>query len=168
MEAAFQEVQEQLHAEVLALVLLLSPSLFERLIVDLLVAMGYGGSRADAGKAIGRSGDGGIDGLIRQDPLGLDIVYMQAKRYQPENTVGRPEIQAFSGSLDGVGATRGVFVTTSSFSAQARQYAERVSKRIILVDGDSLAQLLILHNVGVRTADAYEVKKIDEEFFSEE
>ena len=168
IESAFLEVQAELRTELLDRVLELEPPMFERLIVDLLVAMGYGGSRADAGRAIGRSGDGGIDGIIKEDPLGLDIVYVQAKRYQPGSNVGRPDVQAFSGSLDGVSATRGVFVTTSAFSSQAREYAGQIAKRLILIDGDELSNLLIQHNVGVRTSEAYEVKKIDEDFFSQE
>lgn len=168
IESAFSEVQAELRTELLDRVLELKPSMFERLIVDLLVAMGYGGSRADAGRAIGQSGDGGIDGIIKEDPLGLDIVYIQAKRYQPGSNVGRPDVQAFSGSLDGVGATRGVFVTTSTFSSQAREYAGQIAKRLILIDGEELSNLLIHHNVGVRTSEAYEVKKIDEDFFSQE
>lgn len=165
IEAAYQETLEEVRSEILERVLKLSPSFFEKLIVDLLVAMGYGGSRADAGKAIGKSGDAGIDGIIKEDPLGLEIVYIQAKRYQPDTSVGRPEVQAFSGSLDGVGATKGVFVATSSFSSGARDFAERIAKRIILIDGEELARLLIQHNVGVRLSNTFEIKKIDEDYF---
>ncbi len=168
METAHQEVEDEIRAEILDRVLKASPSFFEQLIVDLLVTMGYGGSRAGAGRAIGRSGDGGIDGIINEDPLGLDIVYVQAKRYQKSNRVQRPEVQGFSGSLDGVGATKGVFVTTSGFSDGAREFAERISKRIILIDGDDLTRLLIKYNVGVRTSHAFEIKRVDEDYFVDE
>ena len=168
IEVAYQEIQDDLQSELLDRVLRLTPALFERLIVDLLVAMGYGGNRADAGRAIGGAGDGGIDGIIKGDPLGLEIVYLQAKRYQRDNSVGRPEVQAFAGSLDGVRATKGVFVTTSTFSSQAREFVDRIAKKIILIDGEELSRLLIEHNVGVRTSNTYQLKKVDEDFFSDE
>jgi restriction system protein len=145
----------------------MSPAFFERLIVDLLIAMGYGGGRAEMGQAIGRSGDGGIDGMIKEDALGLDIVYIQAKRYADGNTVGRSEVQSFAGSLDGVGATKGIFFGTSTFSQGARDYVGRISKRIVLIDGAELARLMAQHNVGVRTRATYEVKKVDEDYFTE-
>lgn len=144
-----------------------SPAFFESLVIDLLIAMGYGGGRAEMGKAIGRSGDGGIDGIIKEDALGLDVVYMQAKRYAADNSVGRPEVQGFAGSLDGVRATKGIFITTSSFTSAAREFAERISKRIILIDGSELARLMVRHNVGVRVRATYEIKKVDEDYFSE-
>lgn len=127
--------------------------------------MGYGGTRASVAKAIGKSGDEGIDGIINQDPLGLDVVYIQAKRYQPDNTIGRSVVQAFAGSLEGVGAMKGILVTTSSFSRKAIEYAERLMKRIILIDGDQLTRLLVEYGVGVRTSSVYEVKRIDEDYF---
>ena len=144
-----------------------TPAFFERLVVDLLVAMGYGGSRADAGKAIGQSGDEGIDGIINEDQLGLDVIYIQAKRWKPDNTVGRPELQKFVGSLEGQGASKGVFVTTSSFSKQAEDYARQVAKRIILIDGDELSRLLVEHDVGVRSEQTFELKRVDEDYFED-
>jgi len=143
------------------------PGLFGRLIVDLLIAMGYGGGRAEMGQAIGRSGDGGIDGMIKEDALGLDIVYVQAKRYADGNTVGRAEVQSFAGSLDGVGATKGILFGTSTFSQGARDYVGRISKRIVLIDGAELTRLMVRHNIGVGTRTTYEVKKVDEDYFSE-
>ena len=143
------------------------PGLFGRLIVDLLIAMGYGGGRAEMGQAIGRSGDGGIDGMIKEDALGLDIVYVQAKRYADGNTVGRAEVQSFAGSLDGVGATKGILFGTSTFSQGARDYVGRISKRIVLIDGAELTRLMVRHNIGVGTRTTFEVKKVDEDYFSE-
>lgn len=144
-----------------------SPSFFEQLIIDLLVAMKYGGSHKSATSLLGRSGDGGVDGVIDGDRLGLDRLYVQAKRYAKGNAVGRPEVQAFVGSLVGKGATKGVFVTTSNFSPQAIDYAKHLSQRVILLDGQSLADLMIEHGVGVRTIQSIELKRLDEDFFSE-
>jgi restriction system protein len=135
------------------------------LVVDLLVKMGYGGSRREAGRAIGRSGDGGIDGVIDEDRLGLDVIYVQAKRW--DGTVGRPEIQRFAGALQGQRARKGVFITTSGFSKDAEDYPSRIDSRIILIDGNRLASLLVDYNVGVSVAGTYEVKKIDLDYFSE-
>lgn len=146
---------------------LVSPSAFENIIVDLLIAMGYGGGRAEMGKSLGRSGDKGVDGVINEDSLGLDVVYMQAKKYKRENVVGRPDVQSFVGSLEGFRATKGVFVTTSSFTDKAEEYASMVHKRIVLIDGVRLSELMIKHNIGVRSKDTYNVKKLDEEYFSE-
>ena len=145
-----------------------SSNFFERAVVDLLVAMGYGGGRDGAGQTVGRSGDGGIDGIINEDALGLDAVYVQAKRYAQENTIGRPAIQQFVGSLIGQGATKGVFVTTSSFSRDAREFADRAPQRIILIDGDRLARLMIAHGVGVRAMQTVVIPEIDENFFAED
>jgi len=167
IESDHAALMAELRSEVLDRILDSTPAFFEQLIIDLLLAMGYGGGRAEMGRAIGRSGDGGIDGIIKEDALGLDIIYIQAKRYSPGNSVGRPEVQSFAGSLDGVGANKGLFVTTSSFSSGAREYSERIAKRIILIDGDELARLLIRHDVGVRTRNTFEVKKLDEDYFSE-
>ena len=139
IDASYQSLNAALEADLLDRVRELSPGFFERLIIDLLIAMGYGGGRAEMGQAIGRAGDGGIDGIIKEDALGLDIVYVQAKRYAAQNTVGRAEVQGFAGSLDGVGATKGIFVTTSSFSQGAREYVQRIAKRIVLVDGAAAA-----------------------------
>jgi restriction system protein len=127
--------------------------------------MGYGGSRKDAGKALGRSGDEGIDGIINEDPLGLDVIYLQAKRW--EGSVGRPEIQKFAGALQGQRAKKGIFITTSSFTAEAREFASRIETKIILIDGQLLAKLMFDHNVGVASASNYEVKKIDSDYFND-
>jgi restriction system protein len=128
--------------------------------------MGYGGSRQDAGKAIGKSGDGGIDGMIKEDKLGLDAIYIQAKRW--ENTVGRPEIQKFVGALTGQRARKGLFITTADFSGEAHDYVSRIETKVVLIDGETLAQLMIDYNVGVSTITTYELKKIDTDYFSEE
>lgn len=145
-----------------------SPSFFERLIVELLVARGYGGSYANAAAQLGRSGDGGVDGIVNEDRLGLDRVYVQAKRYAEGNTVGRPDVQGFVGSLVGLGSTKGVFVTTSTFSPPARDFVKHLSQRIVLIDGRHLADLMIEHGVGVRVSRAIEFKRLGEDFFSEE
>lgn len=167
IERAFSEINADLAEEVLVRVLECSPPFFERLIVDLLVAMGYGRGRDGAGYQIGRSGDGGIDGVINEDALGLDAVYIQAKRYQPDSKIGRPAIQQFVGSLTGEGATKGVFVTTSDFSAEAREYVRRVQQRIVLINGSELARLLITHEVGVRARRTYVLRSVDEDYFIE-
>ncbi len=168
VEAAHNDAQYVLRAELLDRILQNSPSFFERVIVDLLVAMGYGGSHKNASEQLGRSGDGGVDGVINEDVLGLDRVYVQAKRYSPGASVGRPDIQAFTGSLVGMGATKGVFVTTSTFSAPATEFVTRIPQRIILIDGKRLTELMIEHSVGVRTSRVLEFKRLDEDFFSEE
>jgi restriction system protein len=168
IENAYQAVLSVLRTDLLERIAQNSPSFFEQLIVDLLVAMGYGGSHKSAASQLGQSGDGGVDGVINEDRLGLDRVYVQAKRYAKGNTVGRPEIQAFVGSLVGLGATKGVFVTTSAFSPQARDFVKHLSQRVILVDGESLSDLMIEHKVGVRTSRAIEFKRLDEDFFSED
>lgn len=168
IEAALNTLQSSLRSDVIARVLQNSPTFFERVIVDLLVAMGYGGTRTDAATQLGGSGDGGVDGVINEDPLGLDRIYVQAKRYGETNSVGRPEVQAFVGSLVGLGATKGVFVTTSQFSAQARDFVSRLPQRIVLIDGRLLADLMIQHEVGVRKSRSLEFKKIDEDFFLED
>ena len=134
--------------------------------VELLVKMGYGGTLEDAGKAIGKSGDGGIDGIIKEDRLGLDVIYLQAKRW--EATVGRPELQAFAGALLGKQARKGVFITTSSFSSGAKSYVDTITSNIILIDGEQMAELMIDYNVGVSVAATYEIKKIDSDYFVEE
>lgn len=138
------------------------------MIVELLVAMGYGGCRRNAAERLGRSGDGGVDGVINEDVLGLDRLYIQTNRYAPGNTVGRPEVQAFTRNLVGLGAAKGVFVTTSGFSAQADEYAGRIPQRVVLIDGQQLAALMVEHSVGVRVSRIIEIKRLDEDFFSEE
>ena len=142
-----------------------SPAFFEKLVVDLLVALGYGGSRKDAGEAVGRTGDDGIDGVIKEDRLGLDIVYIQAKRWQ--RTVGRPEVQSFAGSLEGKRARKGVFITTSQFTKDAIDYVGRIEKKIVLIDGPTLARLMVEHGVGVAEAATYSVRRIDLDYFDE-
>jgi restriction system protein len=168
IEAAHAALQSALRADLLQRILQNTPSFFEEVIVNLLVAMGYGGSHRSAAEQLGRAGDGGVDGVINEDPLGLDRVYVQAKRYAPTSSVGRPDVQAFVGSLVGLGAIKGVFVTTASFSAPAMEFVRHLSQRVILVDGQRLAELMIEHNVGVRVARAVEFKRIDEDFFSED
>lgn len=165
IEAAYRQIQEQLAAELLESIRSSSPAFFEQLVVDLLVEMGYGGSREDAGRAIGRQGDEGIDGVINEDRLGLDVIYIQAKRW--ENTVSRPEIQKFAGALQGKRAKKGIFITTSTFSQGARDYANRIDSKIILIDGQKLAQLMIEYNVGVTPIAVYELKRIDRDYFEE-
>ena len=166
IQSGYRQVQNALTSELLDRVKGTSPAFFERLVVQLLVAMGYGGSMEDAGKAVGRSGDEGIDGIIKEDRLGLDVIYLQAKRW--ERTIGRPDIQQFAGALQGQRARKGVFITTSSFSADAKQYAERIETRIILIDGTELARLMIAHGVGVTPVAVYELKRVDSDFFAEE
>ena len=168
IESAYSSINAALRADLLERITSNSPAFFELLIVNLLVAMGYGGSHKNASEQLGRSGDGGVDGIINEDRLGLDRVYVQAKRYAPTNTVGRPDIQGFVGSLVGLGANKGVFVTTSTFSQQARDFVKHLSQRIILIDGRMLTELMIEHQVGVRTQRLIEFKRIDEDFFTED
>ncbi len=168
IDAAHAAIEAALKAELLQRVLSQSPAFFERLIVELLVAMGYGGTHERAALNLGKSGDGGVDGVIDEDRLGLDRIYVQAKRYAPHLSIGRPEVQGFVGSLVGLGATKGVFVTTSTYSVPAIQYVKHLQQRIVLIDGDRLAELLIEHNVGVRIKSVISVKRVDEEFFIEE
>ncbi len=163
---SYRTIRENLAADLLEKIKSLSPEFFETLVVNLLVAMGYGGSINDAGQAIGRSGDGGIDGIIKEDRLGLDVIYLQAKRW--ENTVSRPEIQKFAGALQGKRAKKGVFITTSDYSKEARDFVSHIESKIILIDGDELADLMIDHGVGVTTVEMYEVKRIDSDYFIEE
>lgn len=163
--AAYEELNQNLAQELLMKVKDSSSTFFEILVIDLLVKMGYGGSRKDAGQAVGKSGDEGIDGIIKEDKLGLDAIYIQAKRW--ENTVSRPEVQKFAGALQGQRAKKGIFITTSAFSKEAVHYASNIENKIILIDGERLAQLMIEHNVGVSMAALYEVKKIDTDYFDE-
>lgn len=165
LEYGFQRIRQDLAQEILSRVKACSPSFFERLVVELLVKMGYGGSRKDAGQAVGRSGDEGIDGIIKEDRLGLDTIYIQAKRWQ--GVVGRPEIHRFAGALLGQRARKGIFITTSEFSRDARDYASNIDSKIVLIDGEQLAQMMIDHDVGVSRASVYEIKKIDSDYFAE-
>ncbi|WP_226685272.1 restriction endonuclease [Shewanella indica] len=167
MTKAFSALNSALADELLEQIHSLSPKFFEQLVVDLMLAMGYGGSQRDAGQATQYSNDGGIDGIIKEDKLGLDSIYLQAKRYR-DNTVGRPDIQAFAGALDMHRARKGGFITTSSFSKDAREFVSMIEKRIVLIDGRELAALMIEHNVGVSTRELYAVKAIDSDYFLEE
>ncbi len=166
LETAYQRLRDDLAIELLQQIKSSSPSQFEKLVVELLVKMGYGGSRHDAGKAIGKSGDEGIDGIIKEDRLGLDIIYIQAKRWG--STVGRPEVQKFAGALQGQRARKGIMITTSSFSNDAHDYASRIDSKIVLIDGQRLAQLMIDNNLGVSPLATYEIKRIDSDYFAEE
>lgn len=168
LDSAYQRIRTSLAAELLKKVLELSPTFFERLVVELLVKMGYGGSIKDAGSAIGKSGDEGIDGTIKEDKLGLDIIYIQAKRWQPGNVVGRPELHKFVGALAGQGAKKGIFITTSNFTKEALSYSPRNETKIVLIDGKQLTQLMIDYNLGCTTQQVYELKKIDSDYFDEE
>jgi restriction system protein len=168
IDAAYAVMNAALKADLLQRIHDQSPAFFERLIVELLVAMGYGGSHEDAARKLGKSGDGGVDGVIDEDRLGLDRIYVQAKRYATDSAVGRPAIQGFVGSLVGFGANKGVFVTTSSFSKQALEYARSLQQRVILIDGSRLTELMTEFGVGVRTTRKIEVKRLDEDFFSDD
>ncbi len=163
---SYDQIKLELAQELLIQIKSQSPQFFEQLVVDLLVAMGYGGSREDAGKAIGKSGDGGIDGVINEDRLGLDSVYLQAKRW--DNAVGRPQIQAFAGGLDGVRARKGVFITTSTFASPAREYVKNIDKSIVLIDGKMLSNLMIEYNLGVTVTQTMQLKRIDVDYFESE
>jgi len=165
LERAYQKLRDNLSGEILQAIKGCSPRFFERLVVDVLVGMGYGGTQQDAGKAVGRSGDNGVDGIIKEDRLGLDRIYIQAKRW--DGVVGRPEIQKFAGALAGHKARKGVFITTSNFSKEAVDYAANIETRIVLIDGETFAQLMIDHNVGVSLVASYDIKKMDLDYFSE-
>lgn len=166
IESGARTIRKELAEEILQRIKGCPPAFFERLVVELLVKMGYGGTRQDAGRAIGRSGDEGIDGVIHEDRLGLDVIYLQAKRW--ENVVGRPEIQKFVGALQGQRAKKGVFITTSDFTKEAVEYVRNIDNKVVLINGALLANLMIDHNVGVSLAATYEIKKIDSDYFLEE
>lgn len=168
LDKFYQRIRKELATELLNKVIELSPTFFERLVVELLVKMGYGGSIKDAGKAIGKSGDEGIDGTIKEDKLGLDIIYIQAKRWKIGNVVGRPDIQKFVGALAGQGAKKGIFITTSNFTKDALDYTPKNETKIVLIDGVQLAQLMIDYNLGCNIHQVYELKKIDSDYFGEE
>lgn len=165
MDSSYQEIRGSLVTDLLSSIKTCSPAFFERLVLDVMLALGYGGSRRDAGEATRIAKDGGIDGIIREDKLGLDMIYLQAKKW--EGTVGRPEIQKFAGALQGVKARKGVFITTSNFSNEAIDYVTHLESKIILINGSQLAELMIDHNVGVSTKQTYEVKQIDSDYFEE-
>jgi restriction system protein len=166
IENAYQDLRSQLASNLLDTILKNPPSFFEKLVVDLLVAMGYGGSRKDAGQTLGKTGDGGIDGIIKEDKLGLDIIYLQAKRYAVDNVVPSREVRDFTGSLEGHGAQKGVLITTSSFTRDGIDFVKRLQqKKIVLINGEKLTQLMIDHNIGVSTTAIYTLKKIDLDYF---
>ena len=165
LEVAHQKINATLATDVLSRVKASSAEFFERLVVELLLRMGYGGSRADAGQAVGKSGDEGIDGVISEDRLGLDVVYLQAKKW--DGTVGRPEIQKFVGALHGKRAKKGVFISTGSFSSEAAAYVEHIDPKVVLIDGKRLAQLMIDFEVGVTASRTYQVKRVDSDYFED-
>jgi len=165
IDQGYEQLRTALAEELRARLFSASPAFFEQGVVDVLVAMGYGGGRREAGERLGQSGDEGIDGVIREDVLGLDAIYVQAKKWDPNRPVGRPEIQAFVGALHGARASKGVFMTTSRFTEEAKQYASSVTPRVVLIDGRRLAELMIDHSVGVSTQQVYELKRIDEDYF---
>lgn len=169
LEAAYRSIRQKVESEVLQAVLNASPAFFEKLVVELLVAMGYGGTLRDAGKALGGTGDGGIDGVINEDRLGFDAIYVQAKRWT-ENTVGRPTVQSFAGSLLAKKGRKGVFITTSTFSRDAHDYVKEIeaNAKIVLIDGLTLAAHMVDFGIGVNTVSAFEVKRLDSDYFSEE
>jgi len=165
MDSAYQSLRQTLSSEILVIIKKCSPSFFEKLVVDVLVKMGYGGTRQEAGRAIGKSGDEGIDGIINEDRLGLDVIYLQAKKW--ENPIGRPEIQKFAGALQGQRAKKGIFITTSNFTKEAQEFAARIESKIILIDGVTFSQLMIDYNVGVNLVASYELKRLDSDYFEE-
>lgn len=166
LERSYQQLRAELASDISQALKSSDPAKLERIVVELLVCMGYGGNLADAGRAIGRSGDEGIDGVIKEDHLGLDNIYVQAKKW--EGTVGRPEIQKFAGALQGQRARKGVFITTSEFSREAREFVQRIDAKIVLIDGKSLCDLMIDFNVGVNPTERFELKRIDLDFFSDD
>lgn len=166
LQKSYESIRSDLAGQIVQRISHNSPEFFERLVVDLMVGMGYGGSRADAGKSVGGSGDEGIDGIIKEDKLGLDTVYLQAKRW--EGTVGRPEVQKFVGALHGKRAKKGVFITTARFSDDAKRYVEGIDPKVILIDGRMLAELMIDHGLGTTTTATYHIKRIDSDYFAEE
>jgi restriction system protein len=163
MANAYKRLRDEIENELLLQLKQSSPEFFERVVVDLMLAMGYGGSRSEAGRAVGRNGDGGIDGVINEDRLGLDVIYLQAKRW--EGTVGRPEVQKFAGALQGQRANKGVFITTSTFTKEATEYAEKISTKIVLVDGRLLCAHMFDYGIGVARFGTFEIKRIDSDYF---
>lgn len=166
IDTNYQQIQDALAADLLQQIKDNSPAFFEKLVIDLLVAMGYGGSREEAGRAVGGSGDGGIDGIINEDILGLDVIYVQAKRW--EGNVGEPPVRDFVWALQGRRARKGIFITTSDFTREARDYVTTIDSKIVLIDGYQLAQFMIDHNVGVSVVKSYEIKRVDSDYFAEE
>lgn len=167
MEAALAQVNDSLAADLLDLLVSSSPEFFEQVVIDVLLAMGYGGSHAEAGERLGQSGDAGVDGVIREDVLGLDAIYVQAKRWAVHRTVGRPDVQGFVGALHGKRASKGVFITTSTFSREALDYVIGLTPRVVLIDGTRLARLMIRYAVGITTRQTFDLKRIDSDYFEE-
>ena len=165
IESGYQQMRTTLATDLLTRVKECSPDFFERLVIELLLAMGYGGSRQEAGQAVGKSGDGGIDGIIKEDRLGLDVIYIQAKRW--EGIVGRPEVQKFAGALQGQRARKGIFLTSSAFTKEAVAFAAAIESKIVLIGGEELVALMIDHNIGVTPVASYEIKRIDTDYFTE-
>ncbi|WP_106476383.1 restriction endonuclease [Phytohalomonas tamaricis] len=163
LEVAWRAMRADLESDLIDKMRQINPARFEQLVIDVLITMGYGGDRHDAGRTVGRSGDGGIDGIINEDPLGLDTIYLQAKRW--EGSVGRPDVQKFAGALQGKRARKGVFITTSTFTKEAVEYVTLIDTRIVLIDGQQLARLMMDHNVGVSVASTFEIKRIDSDYF---
>ena len=168
LDRAVPQMNSALEADVLHRVRHAPPAFLERVIVNLLIAMGYGGGDADKGRVTGRSGDGGIDGTIREDALGLDEVYVQAKKYAEDKAVGQGDLRNFAGAIDAAGTTKGVFVTTATFTRDAKDYVEKSPKRIVLIDGAELARLMVRHGVGVRIRAVHEIKGIDDDYFDQD
>jgi len=166
LEESYQKLREDIEQELLSNINDSTPEFFEKIVIDLLIGMGYGGSRKDAGQAIGKVNDGGIDGIIKEDRLGLDVIYIQAKRW--EGTVGRPEIQKFAGALEGNRAKKGIFITTSQYSKEAKEYVKNINSKIILIDGDLLTKYMFDFNVGVAKEEIFEIKAIDNDYFINE
>ncbi len=166
LEDAYENLRDELADELLSKLKKTSPEFFEQVVIDLLIKMGYGGSRSEAGKAIGRSGDGGIDGTIKEDKLGLDVVYIQAKRWD-KNSVGSPDVMQFAGALQARHANKGIFITTSNFTKEAQKFISRIGSKIVLIDGELLTSLMIENEVGVSTVSMYPVRRIDSDYFDE-
>ena len=166
LESSYQRILKDLEADLLSNLMNGSPAFFEQVVVDLLIGMGYGGSRKDAGQALGKTGDEGIDGIIKEDKLGLDLIYLQAKRWK--GTVGRPDVQGFVGALTGKFAKKGIYITTSNFTQEALDYVKKLDCRVILVDGSELVRLMIEHDIGVSILATYQIKKVDSDYFFEE
>lgn len=167
LENAYQKIRKDLADSLLETIQNSTAGFFEKMVVELLVKMGYGGSQREAARAVGRSGDEGIDGIIDEDRLGLETIYIQAKKWKEGNTVGRPEIQKFVGALQGMRAKKGVFITSSRFSNDAREYVKNIDTKVVLIDGERLADLMIDHGVGVTTRSQYELKELDTDYFGE-
>jgi len=167
LEETYQRIRQDLNEELLEYVLNSTPGFFEKLVIELLVRMGYGGSQRNAARAVGRSGDEGIDGIIDEDRLGLETVYVQAKKWDPNSPVGRPDVQKFVGALHGKRARKGVFITTSKFTREAREYVDMIDPKVVLINGERLSNLMIDHGIGVSTRSIYEIKGVDTDYFGE-